>query len=75
MCVRLPRIETEHVRGKYAGYQWMAHYEPHNNREYGWGDTEAEAVLDLIDECPRGIQCTKDAPFLSAVTWEAARTR
>lgn len=71
----LPRIITERVAGGRPGYEWLARYEPHEPNEYGWGVTEADAVLSLIDDRPRGTQCTRDRPFLSAATAEAARAR
>lgn len=77
----LPRIITETVKPPIADRRcdYLARYEgdeaDDNDRLIvGWGPTEAEAVVDLIENYPRGVQCERDLPYLTAVTREAARS-
>jgi len=59
-------------------FDWMAHYdgdEPNDNGSmaHGSGRTEAQAVLDLIDNYPLGVQChereTKQCGECGKIAW------
>lgn len=46
-------------------FDWSAHYdneEPNDDgqMDVGYGRTEADAVVDLIENYPRGVQCERD---------------
>ena len=32
-------------------FDWSAHYDGFEDGPYGWADTEAEAIKDLMDNC------------------------
>lgn len=63
----LPKIKTEFWMKPIPlrQFDWLAFYdgdEPNDNGSmpHGEGRTEAEAVVDLIENHPRGIQCERD---------------
>jgi hypothetical protein len=45
-------------------FDWQAHYDGEEDEQMdaGYGRTKEEAVVDLIENYPRGQQCTR-APF------------
>jgi hypothetical protein len=63
-----PRVHTAFWRkpGPTDAFDWSAWYDTDEPDDYGrmnvgYGATDAEAVLDLIDNHPRGVQCERDA--------------
>lgn len=57
----IPRILIEHVWPPIPDrrFDYLAYYDGEQDEQFdhGWGRTEAEAVVDLIENHPRGVQC------------------
>lgn len=65
----LPKISTNYWPKPIPlrGFDWQAVYDDYDGAEdsgnrghIGHGSTEAEAVVELIELYPRGIQCERD---------------
>lgn len=63
----LPRIVTEYWAKPIPlrQFDWLAYYdgdEPNDagGMDHGEGATEAQAVADLIENHPRGVQCERE---------------
>lgn len=71
----LPKIVVEHVWPPIPDrrFDFMAFYHGEDDEMFdkGWGRTEPEAVVDLLENYPRGVQCERES-FLTAVTKAAA---
>ncbi len=65
MTGTIPKIMTTFVFPPIPTRQfdWQAHYDGEEDEQYdaGYGRTEADAIVDLIENYPRGQQCTRDA--------------
>jgi len=63
MSEALPKIITTHVYPPIPlrQFDWQAHYAGEEDERYdaGHGRTEAEAVVDLLENYPRGIDCIR----------------
>lgn len=62
----LPRIRTrcEYPPIPDRRFDYLAYYDGEEDEhcDTGWGRTEAEAVADLIENYPRGVQCVRELP-------------